>query len=390
MNSFRQPFIQHINIKYLAFILLISLSCTTAPSPLLLLPSPTQPIIEASTPDIPIPQILPSPTKYIDMRSWEMISSVNGMIWRLVIDPVTPTTLYMTILDKGIYKSIDSGITWNSVIQGIRFDAFGKPIGQPNLNLAISYGAPHLLLAAANNTIYRSTDGAESWNPTIGMPGKSSVEFIAFAKDNPSIAYAATYADGVYKSIDDGQQWSPINNGLKNDLSNIPIIRTVGIDPTNSNIVYVGGEFGVYGSLDGGENWNDKNSGYMNFTQGRIYQVRIFFFDPINPHLLYMGMDFFGLIKTEDEGSKWYMTNFPAYTNYPLSPIEIVFDPFNPQTLYAATYGAGVFITINSGQDWYPINSGFSNLNITGLVIDYGNPKTLYAATDNGEIFLLK
>ena len=61
---------------------------------------------------------------------------------------------------------------------------------------------------------------------------------------------------GMYKSIDGGMSWFPINNGLPDkdysrNISDIAVIKQ------NENNVYINSLFdGLYYTVDGGESWN--------------------------------------------------------------------------------------------------------------------------------------
>ena len=51
--------------------------------------------------------------------------------------------------------------------------------------------------------------------------------------------YAGGYITGVYKSVDGGQSWRRMNDGLTN-LN----VHSIAVDPTNGNRVYAGTMFG--------------------------------------------------------------------------------------------------------------------------------------------------
>jgi len=76
-------------------------------------------------------------------------------------------------------------------------------------------------------------------------------------------------------------------------------VRELAIDPTNSEIIYVGTKdsddnplgFGVYRSMDGGKNWQPVNSGLSHLS---IFSIQI---DPTNPNILYLGTEGNGVFK---------------------------------------------------------------------------------------------
>ena len=103
-------------------------------------------------------------------KTWSPIN--NGLAARfvmgLVIDPLTPTTLYVATIDSfggagGVYKSTDGGNSWNL-----------RRNGMTNTNLrslAIDPVTPTTLYAGAfNGPIYKTTDGADNWAPSGNQP----------------------------------------------------------------------------------------------------------------------------------------------------------------------------------------------------------------------------
>src|SRR5947199_3622356 len=81
----------------------------------------------------------------------------------------------------------------------------------------------------------------------------------------PNLYYFGAVAGGVFKSVDGGQNWTPVF-----DKENISSVGAIAVADSNHNVIYVGtGEAcirgnishgdGVYRSLDGGKTW--KNTG---------------------------------------------------------------------------------------------------------------------------------
>ena len=67
----------------------------------------------------------------------------------------------------------------------------------------------------------------------------------------PSILYAGTTHDGVFKSTNGGGNWSAVNTGLT-----LGAVYALAIDPVTPTIVYAGTESDVFKSTNGGGNWS--------------------------------------------------------------------------------------------------------------------------------------
>src|SRR6185437_2145274 len=104
---------------------------------------------------------------------------------------------------------------------------------------------------------YKSTAGGENFTKiTGGLPtglvGKAN---LAVTAANPNRVYELVRAKpggGLYRSEDAGQSWKQISNFAQ--LITRPFYYvTLGVDPTNADVVYAGAE-NFYKSTDGGAN----------------------------------------------------------------------------------------------------------------------------------------
>src|SRR5689334_2203265 len=104
-------------------------------------------------------------------------------------------------------------------------------------------------VAAASGGVWKTTNAGITYNPVFEGEGSYSIGCVEIDPSNTNIVWVGTgknnnqrsvaYGDGVYKSEDGGKSWK--NIGLKNSEH----IGMIVIDPKNSNIVYVA----AYGPL---------------------------------------------------------------------------------------------------------------------------------------------
>jgi photosystem II stability/assembly factor-like uncharacterized protein len=219
-----------------------------------------------------------------------------GQIATIRIHPSDPNTAYVAALgnpfvpnkDRGVYKTTDGGKTWKNVLH--LSDELGaadlelQP-GNPNVLFACIWHGQRkpwtIISGSLDGGIYKSTDAGETWTKlTTGLPhelfGRSNV---AISASKPNRIYALIEAkpgSGLYRSEDAGATWELINKS--GSLITRPFYyTTLGVDPNNSDIVYVGDE-GWFKSTDGGKEFkrapvphgdnhdlwiNPKNSDYM-------------------------------------------------------------------------------------------------------------------------------
>ena len=152
-------------------------------------------------------------------------AAVDGLLTAVVVDPTTPTTIYIGGGAAMVAKSTDGGVHWAAAGTGI---TPLNSITSPYTALGIAASSPSTLYASIGNTsnpvaLYKSTDGGTSWT-TLAAP------------DYTGNAYAYGSGSGEQGWYDD----------------------TVAVDPTNPNHVLAGGET-VVESTDGGATWADVN-----------------------------------------------------------------------------------------------------------------------------------
>ena len=113
-----------------------------------------------------------------------------------------------------------------------------------------------IISGAREGGIYKSTDGGDNWTKLAGgLPnelfGRSNV---AISSALPNRIYALIEAkpgSGLYRSEDAGATWALVN-GSGRLITRPFYYDTLGVDPNNADVVWVGDE-GWFKSTDGGK-----------------------------------------------------------------------------------------------------------------------------------------
>ena len=111
----------------------------------------------------------------------------------------------------------------------------------------------HIFAGSFTEGLFRSTDNGENWSPISNGLGSLQLGALAFA-DNGTI-FAGTFNGGVFRSMDNGDSWNEMNNGLTNPHARSFVINS-------SGVIFTGTDgSGVYRSTDNGESWHQINEG---------------------------------------------------------------------------------------------------------------------------------
>jgi len=158
-----------------------------------------------------------------------------------VTDPIDHDVIYASMMNAGIYKTIDGGTSWRPAhhgLQNTRVEA-----------LLIDPQNPRILYAGTLAGIYKAEDGAENWR-RIGN-GNS----VLMDPQNTNHLYARD-ADAIYESTDQGYTWKT-KYSLNGDCPSQILAWT--IHPVSGQILFAGSPegacSGVYQSKDGGSSW---------------------------------------------------------------------------------------------------------------------------------------
>src|SRR4029079_7667644 len=113
--------------------------------------------------------------------SSQIIGTANSNPAVLTIDRLAPNTLYegMNFGGAGVYKSTDSGATWNLLSTPLTNPTCPALVVDPT-NSSIVYAALNVSAGQANG-VYKSTDGGATW--TASSSGLNNNQVSALAID---------------------------------------------------------------------------------------------------------------------------------------------------------------------------------------------------------------
>jgi uncharacterized repeat protein (TIGR01451 family) len=204
------------------------------------------------------------------------------------------------------------------------------------------------------------------WQKTL-LPAQT---IYALANDprNPQLILAGSWGQGVYRSMDGGATWQPLNNGLESLH-----VRALAIDMEGTAYVGTYGK-GIYRLLNAQTTWTALNEG---LGSSYIYSLASDFAGNI-----YAGTLGRGVFRLSWGGQSW---TFLGLDGQDIPALTLA--PSRAQTLYAGTWGAGVYRSNDSGLHWQQVNNGLGKLNIRALAVHPLNQSIVYAGTWEGGVY---
>jgi hypothetical protein len=268
-----------------------------------------------------IPSTIPNPND--DNDDWSYVTEI-------AIDPNNPDKIFATRATGnrafagaggGIVISLDGGANWSDPI-------FNSGTGANKEALDVAVNENGVVLLCQNREFYRSTDGGLTFDRRAGVGGfpefgVDRIEF-AFAPQDPDYVYALiahpnSNTQGVYKSTDAGETWSPIspeNSQTFNPLGEQGFYdMCITVSSADKEKVFVGGQLEFYAGKSGG--WNLVASSFRSGTVFPYYihaDMHGIYSHPTNPDILFVASD--GGIFRSNNATNQFPTFEDANKNY--------------------------------------------------------------------------
>jgi len=305
--------------------------------------------------------------------NWKEVAGFENSerISSIVINPENSNEIYVGVLgalwgdseDRGVYKSVDNGKTWEKILYISESTGAADVMIDPQ-NPKTLYASMWEFRRTAwgfnsggnNSALYKTIDGGKTWNKIhSGFPeGKLGRIAIAVAPSETNILYAVletekTEKNGLWKSADAGETWEHLNNDFGLVVRPFYFSRIV-IDPKNPDVVIKAGLSGSI-SRDGGKTF--KSLGQMHSD---IHDVAFNIKDSDN---IYAGTDG-GVYRSWNGG-----TTFEIVENLPLSQFyHISVDDAEPYNVYGGLQDNGSWYGPSSSpggvnaRDWNSVGYG--------------------------------
>jgi photosystem II stability/assembly factor-like uncharacterized protein len=297
----------------------------------------------------------------------------------------------------GVYKSEDGGLTWES--KGLpAVGSIGKVLIDPNDEDTVFVGAMGPLFRDdTNRGVYRTTDGGETWEKVLFISDVAGVIDMAIHPTDGNILYAASWhrirrpenriyggeGSGLWRSLDGGDTWEEMTNGLPTAPSQKGRI-SIAIAPSNPDVLYaryvdaIGAIQGVYRSQDGGLSWQEQNSSQLT-NVGFHWWFRGVVVDPEDENIIY-NVDF-EVQKSTNGGQSWA----PAFPGVHVDQHAMAFTTTGASEILLGNDG-GLYQSANEGVS----SSKFETLPITQFYrfhVDAQNENKMYGGSqDNNTI----
>ncbi len=251
-----------------------------------------------------------------------------------IVDPRDDRNVFV-FPDSRLERSADGGVTWKMILTGI--DKGGGTEFQIT-HLAVAPDNSRRLLCLLANRVYYSVDQGENWHPSLEIDANPTR--VAFSESDPYRSFVATDSGRVYRSSsaeagDWKEPYDPIDRPPKGNVT------ALAVHPSDSELLYIGYSdapgVSLLKSSDGGRHWQPA-TGTGQIESLPAAAARSIVIDPSHSNTLYVATEV-GVYVSHDGGATW--NQFSAGLPFMGVSELALHQPTN--TLYASTMGRGMY-----------------------------------------------
>jgi photosystem II stability/assembly factor-like uncharacterized protein len=327
----------------------------------------------------------------------------SGRIADIAIHPQDERIWYVAVGSGGVWKTMNSGVTWTPIFDGENSYSTGCVIIDPNnphtvwVGTGEDVGGRHV---GFGDGIYKSTNGGKSWT-NMGLKSSEHISRIIVHPENSDVVFVSAQGPlwssggerGLYKSTDGGASWKKVLGG--NEWTGVTDLVMDPRDPDwmyaatwqrHRNVAsYMGGGpgSGIHRSTDGGETWEKMTSGIPGSNLGKIGLA----ISPQNPDIIYAAIELDrttgGIFMSADRGKSWTKQS---------STVSGATGPHYYQELYASPHAEGRLYLMDSrtqvsedhGRTFRRMNESGKHSDNHSLNFRDDDPDYLLIGTDGG------
>ena len=317
-------------------------------------------------------------------------------------------TIYIGSASGGVWKSVDSGITFKPIFDKQPSLSIGAIAVDPSNPQTVWVGTGESWVrnsVSVGTGVYRTRNGGDDWE-AVGLPDSEHVSRILVDPKDGNTVYACALGHlwnsnterGVFKTTDGGKNWTKLL--YRNDSTGC---AEMAMDPKDSSVLYAamwdvrrephnfrsgGPGSGLFKSTDAGATWHELRKGLPAGDLGRI-GMAVAASEHTRVYAVVEARNHTALFRSDDAGESWAeVNNSFNVSGRPFYFARLAVDPKNADRVYKP----GFFLTISDdgGKSFsaaISASEGFGEQvhgDLHALWLNPDNPDQMLLGTDGG------
>ncbi|MEM9373534.1 MAG: glycosyl hydrolase [Planctomycetota bacterium] len=328
---------------------------------------------------------------------------MSGRVSDLAVHPDDQSTWFVAVGSGGLWKTTNSGTTWNPIFDHEGSYSIGCVTIDPKRPATVWVGTGEDVSGrhvGYGDGVYRSRDAGASWEH-LGLEQSEHIGMIVVDPRDSDTVYVAAEGPlwspggqrGLFKTVDGGGTWELILSG-----SEYTGVNELHLDPRDPDVMYAvthqrfrnvaalingGPESGIHKSTDGGVTWRELTNGIPAEDKGKI-GVAV---SPINPDIVYATIELAhrkgGFYRSADGGESW--TKGADYISTGTGPHyyqEIFASPHKLDRVYQMD--VRLHVTEDGGKTFRSIARPTKHVDNHAIAFDPNDPDYLLVGCDGG------
>jgi hypothetical protein len=278
--------------------------------------------------------------------TWEKVNTgrnganlETGRNWTVAVDTMDPETLYTAAgfgVEQGLWKSANGGRDWRQLLPEQLMNETTPDVYSVTINPA---DPDHLLVGSHSgwaggeaSGVLESLDGGRTWEAHRPEPTWGTGHYVFFVDTETWLL--TTQSDGFWLTDNSGRSWRKVSDALMQHGAN-QMYRTRG-----GNLL-IGAYRTMMLSTDDGRSWTPVGPTMQDGYNAIVGDGEFLYAQPANTGLNTIDPDPPYYISAETDGVNWvpYNGGEQVFAN---GPMAMAFDPVN-RVIYSSNWGAGVW-----------------------------------------------
>ena len=254
-------------------------------------------------------------------ESWEKLKFPGNKVYGVAINHFKPGNVYATGVTGGrgkVFRTDNYGQDWKEI--------YTEPAdGTVVTSLALDKNNPAILyLGTSKGVIVKTVDGGSTWRNLYSAP--DAITKIIFGGGTDSHIYFLANKKGVIVSDMNRDDFKSIGAKLLDEKSKMGVIYSIAVNDNDAGGLYIGTDNGLFRSFDAGETLEEVNV----IASSKEFPIRSIAVNPKNSQeIIYSAAQ--AIYKSTNGGKNW--STYQLNTGKLIS--EILFNPSDVNMVYA-------------------------------------------------------